>query len=48
MNYAGFQQTQVGSYYIAGNSSTVTKMEQIKTIGRLLKVQLEVEQNNVV
>lgn len=47
-NYAGSQQTPVGSYYIAGNSPTAAKVEQIKTIGRLLKVQLEVEQNNVV
>ena len=47
-NYAGSQQTPVGSYYIAGNSPTAAKVEQIKTIGRLLKVQLEVDQNNVV
>ena len=41
-------QTKVGRYYIAGNSPTATKVEQIKVIGRLLNIRLEVKQNNVV
>lgn len=47
-DYNGPQQTKIRGYYIAGNSSTATKAEQIKTIGHLLKIEIDVEQNNVV
>ena len=46
-NYDGPHQTKVGRYYIAGNSATATKAEQIKVIGHLLDIRLEVKQNNV-
>ena len=45
--YDGPDQTQVGRYYIAGNSSTNTKAEQIKEIARCLKVRLNVKQLNI-
>ena len=47
-DYDGPDQTQVGRYYIAGNSSTDTKAEQIKEIARCLKVRLNVKQLNIV
>ena len=47
-DYDGPHQTKVGKYYIAGNSPTATKAEQIKVIGRLLNIRLKVKQNNVV
>ena len=46
--YDGPHQTQVGRYYIAGNSSTDTKVEQIKEIARCLNIRLDVEQLNMV
>ena len=46
--YDGPNQTQVGRYYIAGNSSTDTKAEQIKEIARCLNIRLDVEQLNIV
>ena len=45
--YDGPNQTQVGRYYIAGNSSTDTKAEQIKEIARCLNIRLDVEQLNL-
>ena len=47
IDYDGVQQTPVGKYYIAGNSSTSTKVEQIKEIARGLNIELKVEQLNV-
>ena len=46
-NYDGTHQTKVGRYYIAGNSPTAVKAEQIKVMGHLLDIRLEVKQNNV-
>ena len=45
--YDGPNQIQVGRYYIAGNSSTDTKAEQIKEIARCLDIRLDVEQLNI-
>ena len=47
-DYDDVQQTQVGRYYIAGNTSTDTKVEQIKEIARGLNIELIPEQLNVV
>lgn len=46
-DYDDVQQTQVGKYYIAGNTSTDTKVEQIKEIARGLNIELKPEQRNV-
>ena len=46
-DYDGIQQTEVEGYYIAGNSSTVTKAIQIEIIGDMLDIRLKVKQNNV-
>ena len=46
-NYDGKKQTQVGRYYIAGNSSTDTKVEQIKVIARCLDIKLIPDQLNL-
>lgn len=46
--YDGPNQTPVGKYYIAGNSSTETKAEQIKEMARCLNIRLDVEQLNIV
>ena len=48
INEYGPEQKKVGIYYIAGNSSTDTKVEQIKAIARCLNIRLDVEQLNIV
>ena len=46
-DYDGKKQTPVGRYYIAGNSSTDTKVEQIKVIAQCLNIELIPEQLNL-
>ena len=46
-DYDRVQQTEVEGYYIAGNSPTAAKVEQIRVIGHLLDIQIKVKQNNV-
>ena len=46
-DYDGPNQTPVGRYYIAGNSSTDTKAEQIREIARCLNIQLYVKLLNL-
>ena len=46
-DYDGAEQKPVGIYYIAGNSSTDTKTEQIKAIARCLDIELIPEQLNL-
>ena len=41
------QQTRLGRYYIASNTSTAEKVEQLGEIKRRLNIQLEIEQLNV-
>ena len=41
------QQTKLGRYYIASNTSTADKVEQLEEIKRRLNIQLEIEQLNV-
>ena len=41
------QQTKLGRYYIASNTSTAEKVEQLEEIKRRLNIQLEIEQLNV-
>lgn len=47
-NYDGKKQSPVGRYYVAGNSSTDTKAEQIKAIACCLGVKLIPEQLNLI
>ena len=45
--YDGPEQKPVGRYYVAGNSSTDTKVEQIKAIAQCLNIELIPEQLNL-
>ena len=47
IKYYGYNQKKMDGYYVAGNSPTVTKAEQIKVIGDKLNIQLKVVQRNV-
>ena len=47
-DYDGVEQKRVGIYYIAGNSSTEVKSEQIKEVARCLNIRLDVKQLNIV
>lgn len=47
INEYGPEQKTVGIYYIAGNSSTDTKVEQIKAIARCLGIEMIPEQLNI-
>ena len=47
INNYGSEQKKVGKYYIAGNSSTDTKVEQIKVIAQCLNIELMPEQLNL-
>ena len=46
-DYDGVHQKEVEGYYIAGNSPTAAKVEQIRVIGSVLDIQIKVKQNNV-
>ena len=47
INNYGPEQKPLGIYYIAGNSSTDTKVEQIKVIAQCLNIKLIPEQLNI-
>ena len=47
-NYDGPEQKKVERYYIAGNTSTDTKVEQIKVIAQCLNIELIPKQLNLV